>query len=648
MRGNNTIAHGTKAPGTPGAAPLRPRTAILARLFRLGLLLVFLLAATPARAAEVSAAVDTDRPAPGQPVELTVTVRGGQGTPDLSGLKDFTVRSSGRSSSVQIVNGRRTDEIRHHFLLAPRRGGTLEIPALPVSVDGQALATRPIQVNVADRPAQDPEEQEAFVTAEVSRNATVPGLPLTYTFRLHNRAPLANSALRKPSFDGFAVRELGEKTGRTTVRGREYQVHELSWLLTPLRAGTLTVEPASLSVDLVQPRAPRGSALDPFDLLGDSFFAGPNVKRLDLSTGPVRVEVRDLPPFPGPGEFSGLVGRFSLEAALPDRPIAVGESATATLTVSGQGNVADAAGPKIAPPPGLKVYEDAPEEDVKATAQGLSGRKTFRYALVGLSPGTHQIGPFTLAFFDPEENRYATLSAGPLRLEVRAAPGGADAPGQTAPGGPGDSREPARSPAQGSGAAPAGPAASARPPAPGQDHPGAGKPGTGQSGPDILPFKGDLAVLADQSAPPLWAFLALFLAPALAWGGARLARVLRERSRLARESWQARAGAELRRAASAPGEQECAACLDRALALAVRGAAGVPGDAPPGPETARLLDLAERPGLAPEALALARELAALRWGGGRASAPGTPAPGGADHCRALLDRVSALVRELTR
>ena len=87
-----------------------------------------------------------------QPVHLTVTVVASDEStpmPDLSVLEpDFQVIDRRTERRASVTNGRRREELRLRLMLLPRRGGELELPAIPVGSE----RTRPLRLTVKGEP----------------------------------------------------------------------------------------------------------------------------------------------------------------------------------------------------------------------------------------------------------------------------------------------------------------------------------------------------------------------------------------------------------------------------------------------------------------------------------------------------------------
>ena len=379
-------------------------------------MVLILTAAANADAAGVRAVVDRNQAMVGESIALQVTIDGGEGEADLSGLADFKTISRGSSSNFQMVNGRTSRQLIHNYVLIPLRAGNLTIPAIPVTIDGKVHYTTPISVTVSKEPPADSGKRDVYVAADVSESSPWVGQQFTYTFRLFNAVQVADAKFQAPDFNGFNTEELKDrKSYRTVVNGREFIVTEVTFILVPVRTGALEIEPAVLQVGLLQRnRRPR-----PFAGM-DAFFGRTEMTTRILETDPIAVHVRELPPIQPGTPFSGLVGRFEIAASLDKTAIRVGDSTTVAVTISGSGNIMDAPAPAIPAPEPFKTYADNPEEQIQRGSEGYSGSKVFRTALVPVKPGQYRIDPIALTYFDVDAGGYRTVSTS--AFDVTASP----------------------------------------------------------------------------------------------------------------------------------------------------------------------------------------------------------------------------------
>ncbi|MFH0996632.1 MAG: BatD family protein [Pseudomonadota bacterium] len=368
-------------------------------------------------ATEIQAVVDRTRIGPGESLELTISVKGGESTVDISPIRDFKVMPGGTSTSVQIINGRMSREVNHSYTLIPLKEGRLVIPPLTVMTDKTPQKTTEIVVTVSPKTQEKTGREDVFAEGKVSNSSPYEGEPIVYIFKLFNAVQIANARFQKPEFSGFTAKEVekSQKTYRTVMNGREYNVTDLTILLVPLGAGPKIIDPAILECDLVLRQNARRS---PFGMLDDPFFGQGRMERRAIRTEPLNVTVKPLPPFDAKGKFAGLVGAFQIQSEVDKTTLNVGESATLSVTVSGTGNIMDAASPEIAIPDAFKSYKDAPQENIQPGMNGYTGEKVFRTALVPLKEGRYTLEPIALIFFDVSSGQYQTRLTAPVSITV--------------------------------------------------------------------------------------------------------------------------------------------------------------------------------------------------------------------------------------
>ncbi len=376
-----------------------------------------------ALALEVKAVADRNHITTGETVQLTVTIKNGEGNVDVTHIRDFKVTSQGTQTSVRIVNNSVSREINHTYTLIPLKTGRLTIPPLTVTTGGKRSRTQPITVRVTKTAPRTNSTSDIFVTATVSNANPYQGEQFVYTFKFFSAVRFQNAGFHKePEFPGFTAKKIEKnRSYRKVIGKRNYNVIELTYILIPLKSGDLTIEPSILGCDI--PSGKRQRRNNPFDsFFNDPFFG--NYARKQLSTTPIAVKVKPLPGYGGDQPFSGLVGHYSIHAALGDRKTAqaqikTGNSVTLSITVTGTGNIMDAGDPLAHIPSEFKVYKDTPDDKIELTPQGFKGQKVFRQALVPTKAGHYTIEPVQLTYFDVETGAYRTVSSETLALDVQ-------------------------------------------------------------------------------------------------------------------------------------------------------------------------------------------------------------------------------------
>lgn len=366
----------------------------------------------------VTAQVGQTRISSQEAVSLQVVVDGGEANIDLGGITDFKVLSSRTSSNRSYMNGKWEHKVVYQYMLMPQKTGVLIIPPLTAVRDGETGITEEIRILVSDAGDTTEKEPDFFAEAQISSSDIVLGQQAVYTLKLLAARQFKGASFDPPGFKGLAARELTEWTKYTkTINGRAFMVNEIKFLVQGETPGDFMISPAIFMARVPVKSARRRDSFD--SLFNDSFFDARPTKPVRVVSNQVPLTVSPLPEYKGENVFSGLVGNFTMAAALDKENIKAGESATLTVTIQGVGNIMDAA----LPPLGLdqdrfKVYEDAPVEDVNVTEKGLAGKKVFKQALVTAIPGSVTIPSLTLTFFDTLTKTYKSVSTQPIPLEV--------------------------------------------------------------------------------------------------------------------------------------------------------------------------------------------------------------------------------------
>lgn len=387
--------------------------------------------AAPVRAAdpvEVTARVNSQRVFVGESLRLQISVAGSRApsAPDVTGIQGFDVRFLGGQdvsrSFTSIVNGRRTDEVFNGYIftydLTATSPGERIIPAIEVPVDGKMLRTDPIAISVV-KPQDDPEMK---LRLEVDNPSPYEGEPVTLR--------LVWGVLREPSGPRFVVPGISDafevvgparpatqedpviqalgvdvplSQGQEMIDGQRYHTLVAEIILIPRRAGEIRIGPATLSCNLLSRR-------------GRGFFDQDEFRRAGAESNELTINVKALPSDGRPPNFTGLVGRYTLDASASPTEVNVGDPITLRLRIMGPmaGN---------APAPALSRQADLADDFRIAEDGGASGAtrqfKEWSRTLRALRDDVSEIPPIELPYFDPTTQRYEIARTEPIRLEVR-------------------------------------------------------------------------------------------------------------------------------------------------------------------------------------------------------------------------------------
>ncbi len=387
-------------------------------LWLLGLAL--LLTAMPVKGFcfDVTARVDKNKITPADSIFLQVVISGGKADLDLSMIKDFKVMSRGTTSSYNYINGKSESTFSCQYVLTPLSKGELKIPSIKALRDGEVAFTKEILITVSEEKTLQGEAKALFARADITAEKLFMGQPAVYSLKFFTSKRLSGLGFENPpEFKGFSAKPVEkENTYTETMGGILFQVTQVDYVLFPTQPGTFTIDPAILVAN-VMIQSNRNSGIPSF--FNDPFFSSDSYKPVRVVSNPVTLEVVPLPAYQGDHQFSGLVGRFNIEALVDKTKLKAGESATLTLKISGSGNIMDAKLPDLnMDENAFKIYDDNPVETVTLTQKGYEGEKVFKKAVVPVSPGQYIIPPVILVYFDAEEAAYREVSTRDIPLTV--------------------------------------------------------------------------------------------------------------------------------------------------------------------------------------------------------------------------------------
>ena len=347
----------------------------------------------------------------------------------------------GRSTSVQIVNGKRTEssQTTYSYILKPLRPGKFTIARATARVKGNEIYSKEQTIEVVgqgassssghtsqsqSRPSQQQRQSpqqggisdnDLFMTMSLSRTNVVVGEPITATVKLYQRVNISGfESASFPSFNGFWSQEIETPTNiefsRETYDGQIYNAAVLrKFVLIPQQTGALKIDPSEL-VCLVSIRVSSGG-----NSIFDGFFDDYRTVRKKVTSRPVTVNVSPLPAG-APASYGGGVGEFRISAKVSKDTLKTHEAASLLVTVSGKGNVSLLEAPKVNFPPDMEVYDTKVSDRIDKT--GLSGSRTYEFPFIPRSYGDFVIEPVKYSYYDVNQKKYVTMETSPISLVV--------------------------------------------------------------------------------------------------------------------------------------------------------------------------------------------------------------------------------------
>ena len=335
-------------------------------------------------------------------VEFTIEVSG-EGlnrisAPKLPLIKNFDDlgSSSSHSSSIKIINGKRTSSVTKSFTytLRPRNTGKFIIPPITLKIKNKKFVTEAISVEVvkgttANLPktgnrhsqssnnSSDELEDNLFIVAEISKKNVFIGEPITVDYKVYTRYDISNlSFLEEPKFSGFWKEDIYKAEyknfERAKYKGQIFNVMKLtSVALFPTSTGKLYIPAIKMNIDV------RTQA--------QSFFDFGSTKRFSITSDKVQINVKEIPT-QAPAGFNGAIGNFKIRSSISNTDLKVGDSFTYTLEISGSGNISQFEQPKLPEITHMSFLD--PEITAQIIENKISGKQTIKYLVISQVDGT--------------------------------------------------------------------------------------------------------------------------------------------------------------------------------------------------------------------------------------------------------------------
>ena len=369
----------------------------------------------------------------GEPLSLIIEVSGAQNVtaPALGAIDGFDVQYVGPSTQVSIVNGQVNASVQHRYSLVPMRAGHFSLGPFSVEYQGKQYQTAQVSVDVgaANQPPAPGQQRAApqgqaakggsgnqaiRVTLSVARQEVYLHEPVPIDVRLYiGNVRVADVQYPTLQGDGLSIDKFPEPSQqRQDVDGEIFQVVRFQTTVIPLRAGTLTLGPASVQLNLLS-RRQGGTFNDPFF---DRFFQNDpfNTERrpMDVRSDPVTLTVLPLPEEGKPAGFSGAVGTFKMDVSAAPTELNAGDPITMKMSITGSGNLSEAQPPALTTAADFRTYEPRVNKTDATT-------RAFEQVLIPNDANVHAIPPVRFSYFDPQARAYQTLESQPIALVVR-------------------------------------------------------------------------------------------------------------------------------------------------------------------------------------------------------------------------------------
>ena len=368
-----------------------------------------------AHAAELVLEADTTRPTVGETIGLHLTVvDGGSDRPELPAIDGLKVQPAGTQVGMSMINFQKIRTVTYSWAVTPTTAGSIGIPAITLEVDGVTKNSNALRLSVSDGAAGGGEVLEVSLSDD--DGVLYVGQTVLYGLEFRTPTSMYDRRWTPPTFEGMVSEQTSERIVRefkAAYDDEPFQVVSVAEPLVVTAAGRRTITPSVFTVQYPVKRQRR----DPMRDVGfGSMFVD---TRTEVFTSQVfEVEAIDVP-VEGRDDaiWTGLIGEFALTAELSDARVALGESATLTLTLLGDGTLAGFELPPVETE-GYRTYDDSAEVEAGLRDGAFVTQGVFRRAIVPEAEGVVAIDPVELQVFDPVTGEYVLLETDPFELEV--------------------------------------------------------------------------------------------------------------------------------------------------------------------------------------------------------------------------------------
>ncbi|MDP2067678.1 MAG: BatD family protein [Lutibacter sp.] len=337
---------------------------------------------------------------------------------------DFKV-VGGPSSSVSQswINGKASYSQTYIYILEPKKEGEFIIDPATIEYNNEIVKSNAVKISVSKsieipKDPNNPEyvaQQNIHLVAEVSNLNPYVGEGIYVVYKLFVSQNISVNDWRvseSPQYNGFwnqdiEVTDINVQNGK--YNGEDYRFLVLKRaVLIPQRSGELIIEPMKMDFSVGIPTG-RGD-----------FFGNMITRNISYSTASDvrKVRVKALPEAGKPEGFSGAVGEFQFTVSADKNVLKANDAAQIKVEVKGSGNLKLFEIPKIVTPAELEAYTPEHKEEVTTSLSGLRGSVSDAYTVVPQFKGKYKIPEVTFSYFNPKEEKYYTISAEAVFVEV--------------------------------------------------------------------------------------------------------------------------------------------------------------------------------------------------------------------------------------
>lgn len=331
--------------------------------------------------------------------------------PDYKGFD--VLPGGGTSQSMQIINGKVSQQLTISTRLMPKSIGKFTIGKATLTHNGKQYFSDPIEVEVIQgiAPQQQPAnpqtnqnlpKENLFIQASINKKEVYEGEQVLLTYKLFTRLSVGDYSLPVSDIPGCWKEVINLDRPRQqseVINGIRYNTAVVSQvILFPQITGELKIPAAKMTASVQV-----------------DFFRS---QRVEITSNELNLKVKPLPAQGKPGNFTGAVGNFQMKPEISTTEAVTDEPITFRMTISGEGNFSLIEAPKLELPTDFEVYEPEVKEKTGNSSGQVKGSKTFEFLIVPRRAGDYKLNELSFNYFDPSSGKYHTLTSPVYTIHV--------------------------------------------------------------------------------------------------------------------------------------------------------------------------------------------------------------------------------------
>lgn len=254
---------------------------------------------------------------------LTSNVASSTLSPDLQPLNGkFNILNQQASEYTQSYNGQLHRQLIWSYIVEPLGMGTVTIPALSLTTPEGTFSSQPLNIEVKAGVNKD---SSAWLETSVSTNKPALYQPVFYTLRFYHQGDLMDLRVLPPDSD-IVLEQLpaAVKNEKREINGKTMQMAEVTYVITPMKSGTLEIKAAQIVGQKMDGRRTNGG-----------FFSYTTTRPVRISGEPLTLQVQAPTQQPWlPANQVSLTQQWETPI---EKSVVVGTPLIRTLTLKAEG-----------------------------------------------------------------------------------------------------------------------------------------------------------------------------------------------------------------------------------------------------------------------------------------------------------------------